>query len=395
MIKKSVTQLYNEDIFNTASIEGMLASTQDKWHRYPSDVIGMWLADPDFPHAPFIKKALHDAVDAGDLYYSSEILTKDAMIEKIKRKNSLTIDRNDLYIHPGVIAGMWFGIQISHAKPGDEIILNDPMYQHFYQQTRDANLKPAYWKLDDEQGYRFDEEELKKIVTPRSKLIFVCNPHNPTGRVMTKQELKALADCAVDHKIPVMVDELWEDIVFDGRKHITLASLSPEIADLTITTWGISKTWGIPGLQCGYTVATNKKIMEDIKKCSAEVYHGATTLGRAAARVVLDEKSEYWIRGIMKQLHKTRAIATRRLTEIGCKVPELQGTYLMLPRFNVKMSHDELFNFILEKAKVGLQSGTDFGPSGAMHLRMTIATSEVILNEALDRIERALQKTLK
>jgi bifunctional pyridoxal-dependent enzyme with beta-cystathionase and maltose regulon repressor activities len=294
-----------------------------------------------------------------------------------------------------VIAGMWLGIQISHAKPGDEIILNDPMYQHFYQQTRDANLKPVYWKLDDEQGYRFDEEELKKIVTPRSKLIFVCNPHNPTGRVMTKQELKALADCAVDHRIPVMVDELWEDIVFDGRKHITLASLSPEIADLTITTWGISKTWGIPGLQCGYTVATNKKIMEDIKKCSAEVYSGATTLGRAAARAVLDEKSEYWIRGIMKQLHKTRAIATRRLTEMGCKVPELQGTYLMLPRFNVKMSHDELFNFILEKAKVGLQSGTDFGPSGAMHLRMTIATSEVILNEALDRIERALQKTLK
>jgi cystathionine beta-lyase len=135
--------------------------------------------------------------------------------------------------------------------------------------------------------------------------------------------------------------------------------------------------------------------MDDIKKCSAEVYSGVTTLGRAAARVVLDEKSEYWIRGIMKQLHKTRDIATRRLTEMGCKVPELQGTYLMLPRFNVKMSHDELFKLILEKAKVGLQSGTDFGPNGAMHLRMTIATSEIILNEALDRIERVLQKTLR
>ena len=207
---------------------------------------------------------------------------------------------------------------------------------------------------------------------------------------MTEADLKSVADLAVDHKINVMVDELWEDILFDGRRHITLASLNPEIADLTITTWGISKTWGIPGLQCGYTLATNKKIMGDIKKFSAEIYSGMNTLGRAAARAVLDNRSEYWIRGIMKQLHKTKGIATKRLTEMGCSVPELQGTYLLFPRFNVKMTHDDLFKLMLEKAKVGLQSGTDFGSNGKMHLRMTIATSEAILNEALDRIERTL-----
>ena len=382
--------MYNEDIFNTASIEGMLASTQEKWHKYSPDVIGMWLADPDFPHAPFIKKALYDAVEANDLYYTYDTSTREAMVAKIKRKTNLTVAPEDLLLHPGVIAGMWLGVQISHAKSGDEIILNDPMYQHFYQQTRDANLKAAYWKLDDENGYRFDEEELKRLINPRSKLIFICNPHNPTGRVMTEADLKSVADLAVDHKINVMVDELWEDILFDGRRHITLASLNPEIADLTTTTWGISKTWGIPGLQCGYTVATNKKIMGDIKKCSAEVYSGMNTLGRAAARAVLDKRSEYWIRGIMKQLHKTRGIATKRLTEMGCSVPELQGTYLLFPRFNVKMTHDDLFKLMLEKAKVGLQSGTDFGSNGKMHLRMTIATSEAILNEALDRIERTL-----
>jgi bifunctional pyridoxal-dependent enzyme with beta-cystathionase and maltose regulon repressor activities len=383
--------LYNENIFNTACIDGMLASTSAKWHRYPPDVIGMWLADPDFPHAPFIKKALHDAVDAGDLYYAADMTTKEAMAAKINRRNNLKVTPDDLYITPGVIPGMWLGIQISKAAQGDEIIINDPMYQHFYYQVRAANLKPAYWKLREEEGYRFDDEELKKLVTPKTRLIFICNPHNPVGRVMTKEELRGVADIAVDNKIPVMVDELWEDIVYDGRKHITLASLSPEIADLTITTWGISKTWGIPGLQCAYTAATNRKTMEEIMKCAGEVYHGATTLGRAAARVVLDERNEYWIRGIMKHLHRVRGVATRRLTEMGCTVPELQGTYLMFPRFNLKLTHEELFNFVLEKAKVALQSGTDFGPSGAMHLRMTIATSEAILNEALDRIETALK----
>ena len=372
----------------------MLASTSVKWHRYPPDVIGMWIADPDFPHAPFIKKALHDAIDAGDLYYGSDETTREVMAAKINRRNNLKVTSDEIYITPGVIAGMWLGIQISRSASGDEIIVSDPMYGPFLNQVRLANLKPTYWKLREEEGYRFDVEELKDLITPRTRLIFVCNPHNPTGRVMTEEELKGIADVAVDNNIPVMVDELWEDILFDDRRHVSLASLSPEVADLTLTTWGISKTWGIPGLQCGYTAVTNKTLMEEVKRFGERVYFGATTLGRAAARTVLDEHNEYWIRSIMKHLHKVRGIATRRLTEAGCTVPELQGTYLMFPRFNVEMTHDQLFKLILEKAKVGLQSGTEFGPGGDMHLRMTMATSVAILNEALDRIERVL-KTVK
>ena len=103
-------------------------------------------------------------------------------------------------------------------------------------------------------------EELKKLISPRTKLLYLCNPHIPTGRVMTREKLKAIADVAVDRKLRVMVDELWEDIIYDGRKHVTLASLNPEIEELTTTTWGISKTGGIPGVQLGYTATTNKKV---------------------------------------------------------------------------------------------------------------------------------------
>lgn len=385
--------MYNEEIFNTASIEGMLASTSQKWHTHPPDVIGMWLADPDFPHAPFIKKALHDAIEAGDLYYNIDTSTKEAMVAKINRRNGLKVTPSDVYITPGAIAGMWLGLKLSRAKPGDEVIVTDPMFGPFYTQVDAAELKRAYWRLDVENGYRFDEEELKKLISPRTKLLYLCNPHNPTGRVMTREELRAIADVAVDCKLRVMVDELWEDVVYDGRKHVTLASLNPEIEELTTTTWGISKTWGIPGVQLGYTAATNRKAMEEIIKFASPFYHGASTLGQAAARAVLDQRNEYWVRSIMKQLHKTRGIADKRLREMGCTVPELQGTYLMFPRFNVKMSHDDLFKFMIETAKVGLQSGTDFGPGGVMHLRMTIATSEAILDDALDRIESAF-KTL-
>ena len=195
------------------------------------------------------------------------------------------------------------------------MIITDPMFGPFYQQVDAADLKRAYWKIDTDDGYKFNEEELKKLISPRTKLLYLCNPHNPTGRVMTREKLKAIADVAVDRKLRVMVDELWEDIIYDGRKHVTLASLNPEIEELTTTSWGISKMWGIPGVQLGYTATTNKKAMGEIVRVANPFYHGASTLGQAAARAVLDPRSEYWVRGIMKQLHKTRGIAEKRFRE--------------------------------------------------------------------------------
>ena len=383
--------MYNEGVLNSATIEGMLAAPGEKWHRDSPDVIGMWLEDPDFPTAPFIKKALINAVQDEDLLYNFDINAREAMTERVNRKNGFKLTKDDIYITQGVIPAMWLAIQSSGALPGDEIVVNDPMYFPFFTAVETCHVKPAYWKLHEEEGYKFDIENLKKVVNKKTKLIFVCNPHNPTGRVMTKEELKGIADIAVDNKINVMVDELWDDIVFDDRKHISLATLNSEIADLTITSWGISKTWGLPGLQCGYMGVTNKALMEKCTKIAKGVLRGTSTLSRVAAQAALDRHSEYWIKDIMKHLHNIRGIATKRFTEMSCTVPELQGTYLMFPKFNVKLTQEELYKLIQEKAKVGLLKGTEFGPEGAMHLRMTIATSESILNEALDRIEKILK----
>ena len=383
--------MYSEDVLNSPTIDGMLAASGIKWHRDPPDVIGMWLEDADFPTAPFIKKALINAVQDEDLLSGSDVLAKKAMAERVTRKNGFKVTEDDIYITQGVIPAMWLAIQNSGAMPGDEIIVTDPMYQPFFAVVNACNLKPAYWKIHEEDGYKFDIEDLKKIVSKKTKLIFVCNPHNPSGRVMTKEELSGIADVAVDRKINVMVDEIWDDIVFDGRKHVSLATLSTEIADRTITSWGLSKTWGLPGLQCGYMAVTNKEMMANCQKLADSVLRGTTTLSLDAAVSALDRHSDYWIRDIMNHLTKIRSLAGKRLTEMGCTVPELQGTYLMFPKFNVNLTHEKLVNLIQEKAKVGLATGIQFGPEGEKHLRMTIATSEVIINEALDRIEKALK----
>jgi cystathionine beta-lyase len=157
-----------------------------------------------------------------------------------------------------------------------------------------------------------------------------------------------------------------------------------------VTSWGISKTWGLPGLQCGYLTASQKNL-ESMKKLAKGVLRGTTTLSLAAAQAALDRHSEYWIKDIIKQLTKIRGIADKRFKEMGCTVPELQGTYLMFPKFNVKMTHKELEELMMKTAKVGLGTGTEFGPEGEMHMRMTIATSEQIINEALNRIEKAVK----
>jgi bifunctional pyridoxal-dependent enzyme with beta-cystathionase and maltose regulon repressor activities len=386
--------MYNEDSLNSATIEGMLAAPGVKWHRDPPDVIGMWLADPDFPTAPMIKKALINAVQDEDLLYGTDDKARAAMSERVNKKNGFKTTKDDIYVTQGVIPAMWLAIQNTGAKPGDEIVVTDPMYYPFFTAVETCHMKPAYWKLDEEDGYKFHEERLKKLITPKTKLIFVCNPHNPSGRVMTKEELKFIADIAVDKKINVMVDELWDDIVFDDRKHVSLATLSPEIADLTVTSWGISKTWGLPGLQCGYLTASQKNL-ESMKKLAKGVLRGTTTLSLVAAQAALDRHSEYWVKDIMKQLTKIRGIADKRFKEMGCTVPELQGTYLMFPKFNLKMTHKELEDLMQKTAKVGLGTGTEFGPEGEMHMRMTIATSEQILNEALDRIEKAVKGAKK
>jgi len=384
--------MYNEDIFNSMTIEGMLAAPGRKWHRDPPDVIPLWLADPDFPTAPGIKKALLNAVHDEDFLYGTSVPAMEAMAKKVSRVNRIDVTKENVMITQGVIPAMWLAVR--HAcDVGDEVIVTDPMYGPFYASVEVTYTQPVYWELDMDNGYRFDVEGLKELITPKTRLIFVCNPHNPCGRVMTEEELKGIADVAVDNKIYVMVDELWEDIVYDGRKHISLASLNSEIADLTMTSWGFSKTWGIAGLQIGYLVATNKVMMHSLRRLARGIMRGTNNLALAAAPVMLDGSLDYWKRDMISHLEKIRALCYKRFEEMGnITVPELQGTYLMFPKFDYGKTSNELDKLFLEEARVRLNPGTHFGSLGEGHMRVFNATSEAIMNEALDRMEKALSK---
>jgi aspartate/methionine/tyrosine aminotransferase len=363
----------------------------DKWLRYPGDVIPLWLASPDFLIAPEIKQALIQAVESNDLYYNSDIPVREAIVEKIGRVNKIDATIDNIILSQGVDPYIWLAVREA-CNPGDEVVLTDPIYGEFNNVMDPLGVKPIYWELDYSNDYRFDSEKLKELIGPKTKAIGVCNPHNPTGRVMTKMELKAIADIAIDHKIKVFVDELWEDVIFDEKEHVSLASMSPEIAELTSTSWGISKTFGVAGLYFGYIHITNENMMNGFNKYRKCIQRGCTTLARAAAPVMLDNTLDWWRTEMMTHLQKIREICLKRLNNMpGVSLDKFEGTYVPLIKFDYDMSSKEMFDYLLSEAKVALAPGSNYGQKGEGFQRICIATSENIIEETLNRIETAIK----
>ena len=373
-----------------------------KWRKYDQDVIPLWIADHDFPPPTEVRQAIREALDMSDTGYTDSSETLQLMAEKVTTKNKISASPADVYVTQGVLPTIWLACKFA-CKPGDEAVVTDPMYYPFFESARAAEVKMNYLRLDAEEGYRFDDERFKMAITPRTKLIFVCNPHNPTGRVMTRDELRCIADIAVDHELTVMSDELWEDILFDGRKHVSLASLNPNIADRTITAFGFSKTFGVAGLQIGYAVATDKMMMQKIKSIGIRdtgnpdepALRGTGSLSLAAAKVMLSGRVDYYVRQLVAYLQEVRDQAYQRLSEMELvRLAPLEGTYLIFPDLgNYGMSSNQLTEHLLNKARVAVESGAEFGPAGEGHIRINIGTSKEILNEALNRIELALKGT--
>ncbi len=379
--------------FNSATLEERAKAHSDRWLREEGDVIPLTVADPDFHVAPEIKRAIINAVLNDDFGYTmADKSLEEKCAKKISEVNGIQAKADDIHLTNGVLPGV--SIAVRHAcKEGDEVIVNDPMYYPFTLLSELHNTKPVKWDLHYEEGYRFDTERLKEIVTPKTKLIYVCNPHNPTGRVMTKEELKGVADVAVDNNITVMSDELWEDVTFDDRKHISLASLNPEIERLTMTQYGFSKAYNVAGLRLGYLCVTDEETM---KSARAQAFGGLmvpTNLAKVAGHVMIGDEMEWWHRGLKAHLHKIRGIFEDWFDSMPRKSsPTLEGTYLMFPKFDYDMNSEKMEEYLVEKAKVRLEHGTIFGELGEGHQRILIATSEEIVNEALERMEKALNK---
>jgi aspartate/methionine/tyrosine aminotransferase len=370
-----------------------------KWAALSEGVIPLFAADPDFRVAPEIQEAItatgHDGVFSyGESYGNREF--REVIADTVRTRKKIHCHPDDVMVTSGVAQAMMLVARYA-CRPGDEAILFDPVDFLFGRAIDESGAKRIYSQIDKEYQ-ELDIEGLMELITPKTRLLCVCNPHNPLGRVLRRDELRALAEIAVDNNLIVMCDEIWSDIVYDRREFVSLATLNHEIAARTITLHGFSKTFGLAGLNLGYAVATNPEVMKGLKKAAPGFFYPVNSVSQAAGLTAYT-KAWYWADAFLSHLQEVRDYAYARLTEIPgviCQKPE--GTYVLFPDISsFGRTSEDMTLYLRKEGKVGVVPGhgqdfSYFGPSAEGNIRIVFSTTKANITEALDRIEKALNK---
>ncbi len=380
--------------FSRTDREYLFRRSYQKWGRWGREVVSLSVADMDYPPPEEVREAvmewLHqDRTPYGHVQGEPEL--REALAVKLKEANGLSVSGEDILMVPGTRFAIFLACYLS-LSPGDEAILTPaPVYGAFARNVTAAGATPVAHCLIPEEGFRYHREGLGPLVTPRTRLLMVCNPHNPTGRVLDEEDLAAIAHTACQHGLTVFSDELYEDMVFEGD-HRSIAALDPEVFQRTLTVFGFSKAFGIPGYRIAYMVvppALRQRVME----ASSRIIIHADTLAQAAAMGAL-KAAKRWLDPYRRHLQEMRDRSLERIGTIpGILCHKPQATPFLFPDVRgFGLRSRELARHLLEKGKVVVQPGSDFGPEGEGFIRLTLATSWDVLAEAFERIERALSQ---
>ncbi len=368
----------------------------NQWGRYPTDIIPLTAADPDFKAAEPIRRAIINMSVDGVFSYGADGGNsdfKEACARHVTNRKGFKCSPEEIHALNGVAQGMMITCK-TLLKPGDEAIIFDPVDFLFGKSIDAAGGKKVLSKIDWE-TLEFDLEGLKELVSPRTRMLCICNPHNPYGRVLRKDELNAMVDLAEDHELWIMSDEIWSDIVYDERKHIPTASLKGA-RERIISLYGFSKTFAMAGLQLGFIVAQNPELMKRFKETAPGYFYPVNNISQEAGRAALEESWD-WATGFVGHLEKVRDYVYDRLKEMPkVEVNKPEGTYVIFPKIQ-GMKSLEATDYLLKEAKVAVVPGhgepfSYFGPGGEGHIRIVYSTSMGIIEESLDRIEKALIK---
>jgi len=369
-----------------------------RWATLPLDVIPLTAADPDFKCAPEIVEAINAySAERTFAYGPAEGLPAfREVIARVVGERKHIKTSPDLVLPVDSAAQGMFIIAKYCLQPGDEAIVFDPVDFLFKKSVESAGAIPVLFPIDVATG-KYDLATLKSLITPKTRMLCLCNPHNPIGKVYTRQELEELGQFAIEHDLWIMNDEIWSDIIFPHHQFTSIASISPEIAERTLTVYGFSKSFGLAGLRVGFIISPSAMVHEGIIETSMvrTTAFGVSTVSQVAAQAAF-EKCWYWVDGFLQHLTINKNYAADRLNKmpgISCHHP--QGCYLVFPDITAtKRSSTALTEFLMKEGKVAVVPGAEkwFGPGAEGHIRMCIATSHNILKEGLDRMEHALNK---
>ncbi|GAA5417746.1 cystathionine beta-lyase PatB [Paraliobacillus ryukyuensis] len=359
------------------------------------EVQPMWVADMDLTIADSIKQKLIERVEHGIFGYT---LTDDTLHGHVKQwiydQHQWEINKDWIVYSPGVIPTLHMAV-LTQTKPGDKIVIQTPVYPPFYSiiesHDREIVKNPLVYENN---RYTMDFDHLEDTFKQGVQAIILCNPHNPVGRVWTKEELEKLTALCLAYDVLILSDEIHADLIYSGNKHTPISSLSESVSQQTVTCLSPTKTFNLAGLQVSYAIIPNKRIRTEIQDAFKK--YGITmvnTMGVTALEAAYTEGKD-WLNGLLQLLETNRnlvvdAFADREeITAIRA-----EGTYLIwLDCTNMNLSHDDLKRFMQEEAKVGLNDGASFGEEGKGFMRINIASPTAYVQEGVNKILHALDQ---
>jgi len=362
-----------------------------KWSRYPADVLPMWVADMDFAAPPMIIQALQKRLEHPMVGYSvAPDDLRNAIVADLWNKYAWRIEPQELIFLPGVESGFNMALK-ALVQPQQNVVVQVPNYPPL----RHA---PGHWGLNKVE-LNFDEQADGTYTTPLASLsqslqgggaLLLSNPHNPLGKAFPREELQAIADICLEQGAWIISDEIHAELCFDGRKHIPMATLSPEIARHTITLMSASKAYNIAGLKTSFMIIQDRALREKVNHARCGMVDSVNPLGLLATRVAYSEAGP-WLAELSAYLQSNRdylvdAVRTR-LPGVTMNVP--QSTYLAWLDCSA-LGLDNPQQFFLEEAKVGLSPGLDFGDDTGQFVRLNFGCPRALLEEGIARMERSL-----
>lgn len=355
-------------------------------------VYGLAGGEPDKDTPENIKQAAIKALEAGATKYTPSVglpQLRQAICDKLKRDNNLDYNINQICVCSGAKPAVYSALRATISE-GDEVIIPSPYWVSYPSMVQLCGGTPVFVETKAENGWKITADEFAEAMTPRTKMIILTTPHNPTGTVYSEAELRAIGELAVEEDILIIADEIYEYLIYGGEKHVSMASLSPEIYNLTITINGFSKGYAMTGWRLGYTAAP-EGIAKYIKLIQDHTASNATTFCQYGAIEALTGDQSF-IADLREEYDFRRQYVYGRLKDMPkVKVVEPKGAfYFFLDMSELGMGSLEICEKLLERYKVAAVPGIAFGNDHA--IRISYCTSLDVLKEGLDRIEEFCKK---
>jgi cystathionine beta-lyase len=379
------------------SLSELQKHRSEKWRGFPHDVLPLPVAEMDFPVAEPIREVLIEMVKTSDLGYLGAIPELGTSFAGFAKRR-WNWDLNPSYVRAATDVGVAV-VELLRifTKPGDKVLFSSPIYQNFYTWMHETNVEMVDVPyLVDEQstdgtGFTHDWSGIEAAYKNGIKVHLVCSPHNPLGKVYTREDLLRIADLAKKHGVIVIADEIHAPLTYKEQPFIPFLSLGQSAADVGIAVSAASKGWNIAGLKCAIIITQSEKMHEKLNELAPAMHYRASLLG-AFATVAAFEKGEPWLDQAIVILDQNRHLVANliesRVPSIKYAMPHC--SYLAWLDLSALNLGEDPGAALIERAKVAFNSGHIYGPLGKSHVRLNFATSPAIITEAIERIARVL-----